>query len=306
MMLIERSCQKRVPASGNRAILRGLRVSALIALGLLVGSRAAVADEGVSEGAMRDRLSAAAEAEASARRAEEAAGAARAFADRLAAEIEESQRPPGGGAPAPKADTPVTRADLEEAVRRAESAADDAWLAARVAERIDRKAKQRGARSRPYFGAAVAYAAENFEDRIIVKSGLAGAAFLGYRFSPFVAAELRYDGFDGFELKAANGRGEIDGYAITMNAKIYPIIGPIQPFLGVGLGGIHLKSRAIFPSGARSHSSGTDVVFRFFGGLDLPLTDHVVLNFEAAYLVPGDELSQLEIAVLGGGLTYRF
>jgi hypothetical protein len=47
-------------------------------------------------------------------------------------------------------------------------------------------------------------------------------------------------------------------------------------------------------------------VFRVAAGVDYWLTDSLVLNAEAAYLAPGDDLSILEMSVLSMGLTYRF
>ena len=42
------------------------------------------------------------------------------------------------------------------------------------------------------------------------------------------------------------------------------------------------------------------------GGVDSPLNEHLVVNLQVAYLVPGDDLSDLEMTVMGGGLTFRF
>jgi Outer membrane protein beta-barrel domain len=238
--------------------------------------------------------------------AEEAAAAPKDFEDALADELDESAGPPRGQLPDATNTKPATQADLEEAVRQAEAAADEAWLAARAADRRLRESEKKDHQSGPLVGAAFAYAAEHFDDSIVVKSSLAGAAFIGYRLGPYIAGELRYEGFDGFDLKGRTGRGEIDGYAITFNAKFYPLDGPIQPFLGVGVGGIHLKEKVVLNSGARIRESESDGLFRFFGGLDLPLTEHVILNMEAAYLLPTDDLSDLEIATMGGGLTFLF
>jgi opacity protein-like surface antigen len=196
--------------------------------------------------------------------------------------------------------------ELDEAVRRAEAAADDAWLAARAADRKERESRPRSALTGFFIGGEIAYAAENFDDSILVKSSLAGAAFAGYRPVHFFAAELRYEGFDGFDLKASNGHGEIDGYAISVNGKLYPLEGPIQPYMGVGVGGMRLDYKARLDSGARDHESDSDAVFRFIAGIDLPVTDHVILNFDAAYLLPTDDLSDFPLSMLGAGVTYLF
>lgn len=204
-------------------------------------------------------------------------------------------------------EAPPSRESLEEAVREAEAAADAAWVAARAAER--RTSGPTWGQSRGsgfYLGAGFLYAAEDFEETIIVKSSLGGSVVAGYRTRSFFAAELRYEGFDGFELKGSNGRGEIDGYAVTLNAKLYPISGPIEPFVGVGLGGMSLKAKAILNSGLRGSDRASDVLARVAGGFDLPVNHHLALTFEAAYLVPFDDLRDLEITTLTGGLTFMF
>jgi len=202
--------------------------------------------------------------------------------------------------------SPATQAELEEAVRKAEEAADEAWAAARAADQRARDAERKHEQSGPYLGAAFAYAAEDFDDSIIVKSSVAGAAFLGYRFRRWFSADLRYEGFDSFDLKSSLGRGEIDGYAITINGKIRPFDGPIQPVIGIGLGGIRLDADFDFNNGTQRDSSQSEFVFRMSGGIDLPVNDHLMVNFEAAYLIPDDDLSDLEIGVLSAGLTYVF
>ena len=202
--------------------------------------------------------------------------------------------------------SPATQAELEEAVRKAEEAADQAWAAARAADQRARDAERKHEQSGPYLGAAFAYAVEDFDDSIIVQSSVAGAAFVGYRFHRWFSADLRYEGFNGFDLKSSRGRGKIDGYAITINGKMRPFEGPIQPVIGIGMGGIRLDTEFDFNGGARLDSSDSEFVFRMSGGIDLPVNDHLMLNFEAAYLIPDEDLSDLEIGMLSAGLTYVF
>jgi opacity protein-like surface antigen len=196
--------------------------------------------------------------------------------------------------------------DSEEALRHAEAAEDDAWLAAREVERRERAEQESRALSGPYVGAAFFYAAEDFDMNVIVKSSLGGSGFVGYRFGPLLAAEVRYEGFDSFDLGGSAGRGEIDGYAVTLNGKLYPFGGPIQPFVGLGVGGIRLENDSPYGGPIDSGKTESDVVFRFLGGIDLPVTRYIVINLEGAYLMPGDDLSDLKIGVIGAGLTFQF
>lgn len=198
------------------------------------------------------------------------------------------------------------REELEDAVTRARDAADDAWRASRAIDRAERRLGG-GDPTGFFFGAGVSYAAENFDDGgAIVKSALAGSAFAGYRFHPLFAFEVRFEGFDDFDLQFSNGDGEIDGYAITANAKLYPLLGPIQPFITTGIGGIRLDSKTVSRSGITRRDNQSDFLLRVGGGVDFPVNEHLVVNLEAAYLAPGDDLSDLEMTVMGGGLTFRF
>ncbi len=195
---------------------------------------------------------------------------------------------------------------LEDAVARAEAAAEEAAIAARAADRARREADQRRERSGPYFGGAFFYAAEHFDDSIIVKSSTGGAAFIGYRLAPIFAAEVRYEHFEAFDLEGRSGRAEIDGYAITASLKALPFQGPVQPFVTVGVGGIRLEQKTVFNSGRRSRASDSDAAFRVGAGIDFWLNESLVLNAEAAYLTPADDLSNLDMTILSTGLTYRF
>ena len=120
------------------------------------------------------------------------------------------------------------------------------------------------------------------------------------------AFEVRYEGFDGFELRGRTTRSEIDGYAITAIGRLFPISGPIQPFLSVGVGGARFEQKTVFGDGSRRRGSESDGAFRFGAGLDIWLNAYAVLDLEAAYLAPLDDLSDLDSVLLSSGLTLRF
>lgn len=204
------------------------------------------------------------------------------------------------------ASTRPSSQDPASAVDRAERAAREAAASARVVAEAQRAARRAPARAGFYVGGAFFYAAENIDDRIIVKSSTGGAGFVGYRFGEFFAAEVRYEGFEGFDLKARNGRGVIDGFAVSVIAKVYPFSGPVQPFLGFGVGGARFEQRNVFNDGSRSRADESSAAFRFGGGLDLWLNESIVLNGEAAYFAPVDDDLDLEATILSIGLTYRF
>jgi hypothetical protein len=84
-----------------------------------------------------------------------------------------------------------------------------------------------------------------------VKSSTGGSAFIGYRFDPVLAVEVRYEGFNGFDLQGRTGWGRLDGGAVTCSGKAYPIKGKIQPFVGVGVGALFVKRKFVFNDGSR-------------------------------------------------------
>jgi hypothetical protein len=192
------------------------------------------------------------------------------------------------------------RAALEDAVARAEVAADQATRALRALDEDERRNQQKRERTGPYFGAAFFYAAEHFDDRIIAKSST-GAAFVGYRFDPALSVEVRHEGFNGFDPQGRTGRGRLDGSALTVSAKAYPFRGDVQPFWGAGVGAIFVKQKLVDVEGSHFREAESDVVLRFAGGLDLWLTDSLVINLEAGYLAPVDNLSNLESTILSTG-----
>ena len=230
---------------------------------------------------------------------EEAARAAARQAAREAARQAELQASQGAATPS------ASRTEIDEAVDRAEEAADEAWVAARAAERANRDRKK-GIESGPYLGAAFVYGAERFEDDLVVNSSFGGAGFVGWRLNPHFAAEVRYTSFDSFDIQGSNGEAEIDGFAVTLNAKVYPIQTRIQPFVVVGVGGINFEQKTQLTSGDRFRQERTDAVFRFGAGLDLPLSEYLKLNIEAAYLAPSNDLSELDVTTFAAGLTYQF
>jgi hypothetical protein len=200
----------------------------------------------------------------------------------------------------------VTQEKLGDAVARAEAAADEASRAARAVDQAKREMRWKTARTGVYVGAAFFYAAENFDDSIIVKSSTGGAGFIGYRIDPLFAVEFRYEGFEGFDLEGTIGRGTIDGYAITLNGKVFPFHGAIQPFVSFGAGGVRFRQKNVLIDGSRSQTKESEAAFRVGGGIDLWLTNYVVLNAEAGYLAPLNDLSNLDSTVLSIGLTFRF
>ena len=61
-----------------------------------------------------------------------------------------------------------------------------------------------------------------------------------------------------------------------------------------------------FSDGRRFNNTETEGVFRPSLGFDLYLTPHLLLNVDAAYVGPGDDLEDFAYGTVGGGLELRF
>jgi hypothetical protein len=121
----------------------------------------------------------------------------------------------------------------------------------------------------------------------------------GYRYSPRIAGEVLFQYYAGFNLSddAAGVDDNFDGWSMTLNGKLYAFLGRVQPYGLFGMGGIAFDKKR-----------GDDAAFlaRLGGGIDFYLTDHVVIDFEAAYAMPAGSLDDLQFATFGLGIQYRY
>ena len=133
---------------------------------------------------------------------------------------------------------------------------------------------------------------------------------VGYRFHPNVAAEGQLQYFDefGLDLHASPGSSgqvaTIDGMSVMGNVKGYPLTGRVQPYLLGGIGLLWLQLEDAFGAGLEDHEVG------FAGhvgvGVDAYLTDNLLLNLEASYLLPAGDLSDFRMIPISLGMQYRF
>jgi opacity protein-like surface antigen len=134
-------------------------------------------------------------------------------------------------------------------------------------------------------GVAGTYAIDTFENDLEKTiqdeaGGLAGLrvsdtlginANVGYRFHPYVSAEIEAEWLDGFDSditiagEGAVARASVEPWVITANAKGYPLTERYQPFALVGLGVMtaKLKARDTFQSGGSESARFTDFAMRF-------------------------------------------
>jgi len=144
----------------------------------------------------------------------------------------------------------------------------------------------------------------------------------GYRCHPRYSIGATFEYFGGFDTKwsgALNPSGvsgsDIDIFVATVDIKGYLLTGRYQPYLLMGGGTMSIETRVVNPTGSQ-HPWGagpvaqsrdyTDFVLRLGGGVDAYVTDHVVVNIGASYLLPAGEVSGADLYTVGVGVEYRF
>jgi len=157
----------------------------------------------------------------------------------------------------------------------------------------------------------------------------------GYRCHSRYSVGATVEHFGGFDTQwygpLGTGGDDIDIFVTTVDIKGYLLTGRYQPYLLLGGGTMNVKTKVTNPTGINGitevpippdntefllYPTGfgpvvqsrnyTDFVFRFGGGFDIYATEHVVVNFDANYLVPMGEVSGVGMFTIGGGIEYRF
>ena len=177
-------------------------------------------------------------------------------------------------------------------------------------------------------GVAGSYAIETFEDvaqsdiqsflgptaSLSVDNSLGVNGRVGYRCNRRFSTEVEVEWLNGFEAdfsEASLGSGTLDvePLVVTANAKAYLLTGRYQPFLLVGGGPMIAKLKARASGGSANGTeteTETEFAFRFGGGIDLYATKHVVVNVGVDYVLPFDDLKDVDYISIGWGFEYRF
>jgi len=157
-----------------------------------------------------------------------------------------------------------------------------------------------------YVGAGGGYALELFDGG---DSGDSGFAQLraGYHFLRFGSIETQLEYTPKFKGKSGQFNGvDTATYAVWANFKGYPTApwtGRFQPFAMVGIAWMWERLTGSALNGSDEHGGFAS---RFGGGIDLYITDNIMLTAEGAYLLPAGHISQLNQVQIGGALQYRF
>lgn len=183
----------------------------------------------------------------------------------------------------------------------------------------------------PYVGVGGSLSLDFFEDDIEdalddvvpgisvdVEEAWGANARVGLRLLSPIAIEAQYEYLSPYDIRVSAGglsaSFELEQHVVTANAKLYVPIWRVQPYLlaGIGLQYYQIEDDA----GLGIEDSDTALAGRAGLGLDLYLTEHVLVNAEASALlsdgtidvaIPGaDDIHGLHYLSVQAGLQYRF
>ena len=167
-----------------------------------------------------------------------------------------------------------------------------------------------------YVGVGGVYAFENFDFAFDDSAGV--ELRLGWRWNRWIATELRYEWLEGFDstgpirgynvppLNPTLGDVELDTHQVMVNAKLYPIEGPIQPYAIVGLGAFIVNTELRAAQFDKPFRIDAGFAARLGAGVEVPLSPHWAVAFEGAYLLGTGRVEREPYGTLGLNVLYRF
>jgi opacity protein-like surface antigen len=154
------------------------------------------------------------------------------------------------------------------------------------------------ARPGAYVGFSGVGAIENFDISGANFSDGGGFNFRGgYRLMSHLAVEAQFEYVTGFSDQGV----DIDALTFTGGLKGYVLTEQIQPYGVVAFGLIYGEADA-----GSVDVDDTDPVFRVGGGVDVYITENWLVNLEAVYVAPVDDMDDFPYASIGAGIGYRF
>jgi opacity protein-like surface antigen len=137
-----------------------------------------------------------------------------------------------------------------------------------------------------------------------VDEGLGFKAKIGYRYIKWLGAEFEVEHLRDIDVEVfGNDFIEMEYTTFTLNTKAYLPFGRFQPFALIGIGMMHVEVDAKQGSGSADE---TALASRFGGGIDVYVLDNVAMVFDASYVLPADDLDDLDYLSLGFSVQYKF
>ncbi len=155
-------------------------------------------------------------------------------------------------------------------------------------------------RSGPLLGFGGIYALENF-DGIGMSTDDSGGfnATVGYRFNKWVSSDLRVERYVEFD----SPNGEVNGWAVGLDARGYYPLGAVQPFGLLGMN--YLDMETTNSAAANTKKTDDGPALRFGIGLDWYITSNLVLTPDISYMLGFGEVDGYDMVVFSFGFLYR-
>jgi hypothetical protein len=165
------------------------------------------------------------------------------------------------------------------------------------ADAADEETQLAYSRSGGYIGVGGTFAVESFSAIGNQDDGASVIFRAGYRGYPFFAVEFLGEVMPLFEGTDAIDN-DVNGFAVTVNAKALWPLGRAEPYAMVGIGILDIDQDI--------RNRRDDFAFRGAAGVDFYLSPSWALYGEAAYLVGTGDVSDFDYATFGGGILFRF
>jgi opacity protein-like surface antigen len=139
-----------------------------------------------------------------------------------------------------------------------------------------------------------------------------GEMRVGYRFHPYLAAELQGQYNGQFDVKGDThgplGRpllGTVRAVTSTANLKLYALTGPVQPYAlgGVGMLWADTENKA---SGADLPVGDVEFAGRGGLGVDTYISPMLAITAEGSYVAPVGSLARYGLAAITVGMQWHF
>ncbi len=174
-----------------------------------------------------------------------------------------------------------------------------------------------------YAGARGVYAVEDFDvdtpapaiapSKAKAENDFGFNLFGGYRLFSFLASDFEFEYIDAIPVrgKPAGPNFDVRTFSLSWNFRGYPLawvfepgspLQRLQPYLSAGVANQWIQLQRL-PSGDKDEGNFAG---RLGGGLDLYLTENVVLTADAKYTLGTGDVKEFRYWSIGWGLAYRF
>ncbi len=165
-----------------------------------------------------------------------------------------------------------------------------------------------------YVGARGLWGVEDFDTKGSADDTWGADLYAGYRMGRNFAGEIEFEYFDGFDGRLASGNnGEYRLFSIALGMKVFPlarlfepssIYQRVQPYISAAPSWQWVQSRSF--SGGNAEGDDGGFAGRFGAGLEIYLTNSLVLTGDARYSLPTGGARNFSYWSFGGGLQWRF